>query len=158
MGRVIQLGAVGINLEDADKETGTMYSIDEASERIQRVVKQAVDGGVPDFVVNARCDVLLHDGSLEDAISRGQAYLAAGAANVFVWGGGKRGGITRAEVVRLVEAFEGRLNVMVRLGGKDGLSVAELREIGVARCSVGPALQFPAMEVFGKVAGEYLRG
>lgn len=153
---VIKMGAVGINLEDANKETGTMYSVEEAAVRIKRVMQEASANGVPDFVVNARTDTLLHDGSIDDAITRGKTYLAAGAANIFVWGGGKRGGVSRTEVVQLVKAFDGKLNVSVRLGGNENLSVRELAEIGVARCSVGPALQFPAIEVFSKVADSYL--
>lgn len=96
--------------------------------------------GVPDFVVNARTDVLMQGGTIEDAITRGKAYLDAGAFNVMVLGGSDRGGITTDEVMELTEAFRGQLNVSVKLA-KGGLTVKDLAGIGVARCSVGPQLQ-----------------
>jgi len=158
MKKLIALDVVGINIEDADKEAQKMYSTQEATSRVKRAVAAAKANGVPDFVVNARCDTLLHGGSVEDAIERGQAYLAAGAANVFVWGGSKRGGITTAEVAQLTEAFGGKLNVSVKLGprGSGGLTVKELAGMGVARCSIGPTLQLIAAEEIKKVAEQYL--
>lgn len=152
---LIKLGVVGINLEDVDKDAGKIYSVGEAASRVQRAVKAANDNAVPDFVVNARCDALLHGGSLDDAIKRGKAYLEAGAANIFVWGGGKRGGISRDEVVELTEAFGGKLNVSVKTMVPDGLTVKELAEIGVARCSIGPQLQLKAAEAVKQNAEKY---
>jgi 2-methylisocitrate lyase-like PEP mutase family enzyme len=43
--------------------------------------------------------------------------------------------------------FGGKLNVSLKMG-TDGLSIKELSDIGVARISVGPALQFVAMTAF----------
>ncbi|KAL3465830.1 Phosphoenolpyruvate/pyruvate domain-containing protein [Aspergillus heterothallicus] len=141
---------VGINLEDFDRGADGLFSISDAVERVRRVLAVAREKGVSDFVVNARCDVLPHGGSVEEVIERGKAYLDAGATTVFVWGGSSRGGLRREEVVRLVEAFEGRLSVILKLN--DGLSVKELSEIGVARISMGPALQGTAMERIREVA------
>lgn len=84
-------------------------------DRIKKVLDTAHSFGIPDFVVNARCDVLVYGGSLREVVNRGQAYLAAGASTVFVWGGSARGGLHREEVVELVEAFDGRLNVLMKL-------------------------------------------
>jgi 2-methylisocitrate lyase-like PEP mutase family enzyme len=150
---ITEAGAVGINLEDYYQAEGRLYTVSEAVDRIKRVLDVARDLGVPDFVVNARCDVLVKGGTLEEVIERGEAYLAAGATTVFVWGGSGRGGVSREEVVRLVEAFGGRLNVL-KSGG--GLSVKELAEIGVARISVGPLLQGKALERIREVAAELL--
>lgn len=153
---LLQLGIVGVNLEDCNKTTHTMYGVAEAVARIKKVLTVAQSHGVPDFVVNARCDTLIHGGNLSDAITRGQAYLAAGATAVFVWGGTTRGGISRDEVVQLVKAFDGRLNVSKKLV-PDGLTVKELAEIGVARISIGPALQFIAMAKFKEEAEKILQ-
>jgi 2-methylisocitrate lyase-like PEP mutase family enzyme len=155
--RLIELDIVGINLEDADKEAGKMYSEQEAANRVSRAVAAAKKNGVEDFVVNARCDVLLHGGTIEEAVSRGQAYLKAGAANVFVWGGSKRGGISAAEVAQLIDAFVGKLNVSVKLA-PGGLTPKELAGMGVARLSVGPTFQFAAAETIKKNAEAYLSG
>ena len=136
---VIRAGAVGINLEDYGRELNDLYPIDVAVQRIERVMNVAKDEGVPEFVVNARTDALLYGRSLSEAIVRGKKYLEAGASNVFVWGGKKRGGITRDEVVELTKAFDGKLNVSLRVIA-EGLGVSELKKIGVARLSIGPQL------------------
>ena len=81
---VIKLGAVGINLEDFGREIGALYSVEELCERIRQVVKVANELGVPKFVVNARTDALFTGGTVEEAITRGKAYLEAGAFNVFI--------------------------------------------------------------------------
>jgi len=131
-----------------------MYPVEEATSRVQRALKAATDSGVPDFVVNARCDALIRGGTLDEVIERGKKYLEAGATTVFVWGGSKRG-VSGAEVKRLVKEFDGRLNVSLKWTG--GLTVAELAEIGVARISVGPAIQFFAIAEFAKKAEELLK-
>lgn len=144
---LLQAGVVGINLEDYNGSAKKLYSTSEAADRIQRVLNTAKAFGVPDFVVNARCDTLVQGGDLEEVIERGHAYLAAGATTVFVWGGGR--GVSRAEVVKLVKEFDGRLNVMLLSGG---LTTKELATIGVARISIGPTLQIGAMAKLQKDA------
>ncbi|KAF9137675.1 hypothetical protein BG015_002645 [Linnemannia schmuckeri] len=154
--QVIALGAVGCNLEDVNSKSQTLRTLEDAVHRIKLAMEAARETGVPDFTINARTDMLGHGGSIEDAIERGKAFLAAGANTVFVWGGPSGRGVTKDEVVRLVDAFEGRLNVILRFG-EGFLSVAELREIGVARISVGPGLYRAAMTAF-KHAAEGLLG
>jgi 2-methylisocitrate lyase-like PEP mutase family enzyme len=153
---LIKLGVSGVNLEDVDKETQKQYSPEVAIQRIKQAIAVANREGVPDFVINARCDTLVLKGTLEDALSRGKQYLAAGATTVFVWGGGSRG-VSRAEVVDLVKEFGGKLNVSLKTT-PDGLTVKELAEIGVARISLGPKLQFAAMDFFQKEAQKLLEG
>jgi 2-methylisocitrate lyase-like PEP mutase family enzyme len=157
--KLIDLGVVGINLEDRDKDTNEMTPLEVATERIRRVLAVAARKGVPDFVVNARCDSLFAKGSLSEVITRGKAYLEAGATTVFVWGGQERGGITKDEVAELVGAFEGRLNVSLLIDGvrgKGGLTVKELSKLGVARISVGPQLQLAAMKKLKEEAEKLL--
>lgn len=76
---LIECGVVGVNLEDCDKDMQQMYNPEDAVERVKRVIAVATAAGVPDFVVNARCDALLHGGDLDEAIQRGKKYLDAGA-------------------------------------------------------------------------------
>lgn len=82
--RVIEARAVGINLEDYDKVYRTLYSPDEAASRVGRALSVAGKAGVPDFVVNARCDALVMGGKLEQAIESGKKYLEAGTTTVFI--------------------------------------------------------------------------
>ncbi|KAF9980097.1 hypothetical protein BGZ75_008823 [Mortierella antarctica] len=153
--RVIELGVVGCNIEDVDCKSRKLRTLEDAVQRIKLAVEAAKEAGVPDFAVNARTDVLGHGGSIEDAIERGKAFLASGANTVFVWGGPKGRGVSRDEVKILVKALDGRLNVIKRLG--DGfLSVAELKEIGVARISVGPGLYLVAMDAYKSAAESLL--
>lgn len=152
---LLNLGVVGVNLEDCDRH-GKMMGIEEAIERVKRVKAEAEKSGVPGFVINARTDVLLSGGTISEAIERGKRYLEAGATTVFVWGGPKRGGISREEVVELSRAFEGKLNVSMRVEGEGKLGVKELKEIGVARISIGPGLQRVAMRALEEKAREIL--
>jgi 2-methylisocitrate lyase-like PEP mutase family enzyme len=144
---VIRAGAVGINLEDFGRELGAgkgdLYDVQTAQERIRRVLRVAEQEGVPDFVVNARTDALLVGRPLSEAIERGKAYLQAGAHNIFIWGGSKRGGFARTEVEEACKALDGKLNVSLKWVAP-GLTIKELSEIGVARISVGPQLMMKA--------------
>ena len=85
---VIEIGAVGCNIKDLDSETGELRALEDAVERVRAIARVAAEAGVPDFVVNARTDVLYQVGmSIPDAVVRGRAFLEAGACTVFVWGG-----------------------------------------------------------------------
>jgi 2-methylisocitrate lyase-like PEP mutase family enzyme len=81
------------------------------------------------LVLNARVDTVLRGGTLDEAIERGKAYLAAGADCVypiFL--------ADPADIARFVEAVDGPVNILLRPGAP---SVAELAALGVARVSVG---------------------
>lgn len=152
---IIKLGAVGCNLEDRQTRSGTLLPLAEAAKRVQRAVAEAERCGVPHFHVNARTDTLVGGGKLADAIERGRAYLAAGAGTVFVWGGPKRRTLSRDEIEALVDAFDGRLNIMLTIE-PGGLKVADFSRLGVARISVGPGLFAVAMRAYEKAAEELL--
>ena len=140
----VRRGVVGCNIEDADNSARefTMRSVDDAVSRIETVMKTAKEMGVGEFVVNARTDVFgKPDGSLEEIIERGKKYLDAGATAVFVWGVGKHV-VTEEEVRRLVEAFEGRLAVQ-----PGEIGIRRLKELGVARVSIGPELWRKSIQV-----------
>jgi 2-methylisocitrate lyase-like PEP mutase family enzyme len=72
---------VGINLKDYNNKT-KMYSAEEAVAQVKRALAMTEKLGVPNFVVNARTDVLLTGGFVDEAIARGKAYLAARATTV----------------------------------------------------------------------------
>jgi 2-methylisocitrate lyase-like PEP mutase family enzyme len=161
----IKLGASGANIEDSFAHKGfsqglegSMRNIDDATDRIKLVLQTATDMGVPNFVINARTDVmrLSPDDALEETITRGKSYLEAGATTVFVWGGSKRG-LRTAEVERLIDEFNGQLAVKLS-DEPDGLTVDELAKMGVARISVGPSLYLAAMDAFKSTARRILEG
>lgn len=89
--KVLEAGAVGINLEDQIVGGEGLYSIEEQCSRIRAVREQAAKLGIP-LVINARTDVFLKAGSdisrhhVEEAMSRCLAYSEAGASSFFAPG------------------------------------------------------------------------
>ncbi|KAH8827746.1 putative carboxyphosphonoenolpyruvate mutase [Flagelloscypha sp. PMI_526] len=150
--RLLDLGVVGCNLEDLDRSTQALFPLDVACERIRRVLRVAESKGVPSFVVNARTDTLLLGWSPQDAIARGNAYLDAGATTTFVWGGRKRGGMSKDEVKQVCTGVGGKLNV--KMNFPDGLNSKDLAEIGVSRISIGPGLYMKALAAYKQAINE----
>lgn len=143
--RCIAAGAVGGNLEDIDTKADQLRSPEDHATRIKTALRAASDAGVPNFVVNARTDVLAFGGSIDDAIARGRQYLDAGATTVYIWGGPKGRGVSRAEVAQLAKGLGGMINVKMNLR-PGALNVSDLAELGVARISVGPEMFHKAMD------------
>jgi 2-methylisocitrate lyase-like PEP mutase family enzyme len=145
--RAIEAGAVGGNLEDQLKP------LDEAVAQVEAVLRAGRDAGI-DFVLNARTDAYVRgaDDPLAEAVTRGRAYLEAGAPVVFV-----PGPLGRAEVEHLVgELGRQRLSVIARPGAE--LSVADLQELGVARVSTGPFTQRVALTALQHATERLLAG
>ncbi|MEV4560404.1 isocitrate lyase/phosphoenolpyruvate mutase family protein [Kitasatospora sp. NPDC049285] len=150
----LEAGAVGANLEDGGAGPG-LRPLDDAVARVSAARAAADAAGVP-LYLNARTDVYLHGvgepaDRLELALTRGRAFLAAGADGFFV-----PGIADPAEIAALAKEF--RLNV---LAGPGLPTVGELAALGVARISLGPgpakaayaAVRRVAEEVYG--AGTY---
>lgn len=149
---LIKLGVVGINIEDSRRVDTSMMPCEEAESRIKQVLSVAASLGVPDFVVNARSDYFLRKRDLDEAIRRGKRYLEAGATVVYVIGAP---GPTREEIGKLVSAFDGRLNIGMRIQ-PGGFSTTDLGEMGISRISVGPQLQTVAMNAVKDAAERIL--
>jgi 2-methylisocitrate lyase-like PEP mutase family enzyme len=151
--RVIDAGAVGINLEDQIHDgTHSLYDLDTAVDRVRVAREAANSGGLP-LVINARTDVYLlgigePDTRFEHAIRRANAYRKAGADCLFL-----PAVIRRADIERIVPALEGPLNLLAFPGLP---TVSELEQLGVARVSVGTGLTLNAMSGLKKTVGELL--
>ncbi len=131
---LIQAGAIGMNLEDASGDlTHPLIDLELAIEKIKAVREAAAQAGVP-IVVNARTDVyLLPDAQATagyyETHRRLTAYRDAGADCVFA------PGLKDAETIgRLVRDLQCPLNILAVAGSP---SVPELRQMGVARVSLG---------------------
>jgi len=102
-------------------------------------------------VINARVDVyikahLAERSRFAEAVKRANAYLKAGADCAFV------PSVTDRETIRqLAKAIDGPLNV---LAGEGTPPVAELRELGVRRLSVGSGAFRAALGLTRKIAKE----
>ncbi len=147
---VLDAGAAGVNLEDAD-HTGRA-PLRPVDEQVERVAAARRAGGTTLFV-NARVDSFLYGRGpaadrLADALDRGRAYLAAGADGVFV-----PGVVDPAAIAELVAGLDGPVNVMVGPGAPD---VATLAGLGVARISLGSALAQTAYAAARRLATEVL--
>ncbi|KAJ5368696.1 uncharacterized protein N7496_008456 [Penicillium cataractarum] len=142
----IVLGAVGCNLEDMDNAAGTLRPLDEAVARVRTVVEAAREAGCPDFALNARTDVLFQEGGRWRMFLLGVGRFWRRELARCLFGGGPGGrGVSREEVEVLVREFKGMVNVKMNL--REGfLGVQEIRELGVARVSLGPELWKCAMK------------
>jgi 2-methylisocitrate lyase-like PEP mutase family enzyme len=149
--RAIALGVVGANIEDQPRPLPV------AGAAVEAVVRAAGDEGVPDFVLNARTDVVLRAGDrdagevLADAIERGRAFLDAGAPVVFV-----PGALSEEQVAALVEAFGPQRLTMLPVPG--GPTLSRLEELGVARVSFGPFPQRVALTALQEMVEGVARG
>ena len=154
--KLLAHGVVGVNIEDWDKAAQKFIPIETAADRVKRVLTVTKKHGIDDFVVNARADSMLHGESLSDALTRGKAYLAAGATTVFVLGGtNPAGGMSKEEVTEAVRALDGKVNIGFKLDPAR-LSIKELSDLGISRISVGPTLQFVAMKALKEEAEKIL--
>jgi 2-methylisocitrate lyase-like PEP mutase family enzyme len=153
---IVELGAVGVNLEDSHHEDGSMMGEEEAVERVKRAVQVAREVGVPDFVVNARSDTFLMGGDLDESIRRGKRYLEAGATTVYVFWPLDKDAVEE-DVKRVVDALGGRVNLNPRKESQvqsKTLTSADLARLGAARVSVGPMLYRVAVQALTAAANE----
>lgn len=154
--RLLATGTVGLNLEDTDRTRGGtgLVPVEHQARRLAGIREAAATAGVP-IVINARIDSFLRGSGdaekrLRDAIARGRAYLAAGADCVYP--------ITlddAAAIGRFVSEVTGPVNILLRPGSP---SLAQLRELGVRRISVGGGLWRHAMRSTEEVARALLSG
>ncbi|MGH7526335.1 MAG: isocitrate lyase/PEP mutase family protein [Gemmatimonadales bacterium] len=150
---MIEVGAVGINLEDSPGLNGqVLLAPDRQAERIRAARAAARATGV-DLVINARTDVYLMQAvpsgkRFDESVRRGKLYLAAGADCLFV------PGVVDAETIgALVKAIDGPLNVMA---GPGAPTTKRLGQLGVARVSVGPAITLAALAATQRAARELI--
>jgi len=142
--RLLEIGAVGCNLEDTDHRGGGLADVGAQAERLAAVRAAADDAGVP-IVVNARVDVFLPGAGVPEqervaeAVRRGRRYLEAGADCVYPIGVGGE-----PDIATLVAEMPGPVNANTR---PDVLDLAKLRELGVARVSYGPRFYRQALAV-----------
>jgi 2-methylisocitrate lyase-like PEP mutase family enzyme len=148
--QLLAAGIVGINIEDTDKKTDSIWPAETQCEKIKLIKKISEEVGVPLFI-NARADVYLRgknfdtpESKFEEALKRGRAYKAAGADCFYPIA------MTRQEdIKRMVEQLQMPLNV-ITIPGIPELTV--LNEIGVARVSLGPSFLKIAIKAMKNLA------
>jgi 2-methylisocitrate lyase-like PEP mutase family enzyme len=147
--KAVETGVSGLSIEDstgrADKP---LYDLPLAVERI-KAARQAIDRSGTGVVLTARAECFLvgHPDPLKESVKRLEAYAAAGADCLYA-----PGPRDRDQIAAIVKAVAPKpVNLLV---GAAGLSVAEIRDLGVRRISTGGALARTAWTGFLNSAKE----
>lgn len=145
--RLIDAGAVGINLEDGDKEPALLCA------KIEQIKRASARLGI-DLFINARTDVYLaglapEGKRVEETLARAQRYREAGADGLFV------PGVMDGNEIRTISAEAGLpLNVLVR---PNLPSAAELERLGVRRLSAGSSTTASSYARLASLTRDFLR-
>jgi 2-methylisocitrate lyase-like PEP mutase family enzyme len=148
---LIQMGVIGMNLEDASgRRDQPLSSLELAVEKIKASRAAAVEMRAQ-IVINARTDIYLLPGGNPDAeyleaVRRLIAFRDAGADCVFA------PGLKDAETIgRLAREVECPLNILV---GPGSPTIPQLAKLGVARVSVGSAAMRATLGLLRRAAEE----
>jgi len=148
---LIQMGVIGMNLEDASgRRDQPLSSLELAVEKIKAAREAAVNMQAQ-IVINARTDIYLltggnPDADYSEALRRLLAFRDAGADCVFA------PGLKDANTIgRLAKAVECPLNILAVTGTP---SIAELANLGVARVSVGSGPMRATLGLLRRLAEE----
>ncbi|MDQ2991457.1 MAG: isocitrate lyase/phosphoenolpyruvate mutase family protein [Candidatus Eremiobacteraeota bacterium] len=147
---VIASGAIGLNFEDATSVRGELMDADKQAERIAAIRRTGEEYGLP-LVINARTDVYLAEigdpkNRFVETVRRAKVYRAAGADCIFV------PGVLDAETIgALVRAIDAPINILAAAATPP---LVELRQLGVARVSLGSAPFRRALSAFRDLALE----
>jgi 2-methylisocitrate lyase-like PEP mutase family enzyme len=141
----VATGVAGLSIEDSTgRDEEPLYEKNLAIERVRAARKAIVASGLP-VVLTARCETWLvgSSDSLGVALDRLTAYAEAGADCLYA------PGVTAPdEIAQIVKAVAPKpVNVLVA-GFNHRLSLAQLRDLGVRRISVGSALAAKAWAAF----------
>ncbi|MFD2081200.1 2-Methylisocitrate lyase, PEP mutase family [Actinopolymorpha cephalotaxi] len=138
--RVLEAGAVGVNLEDTDPKTRRLVEPHRQADYLAAVRAAAGD----DLFVNARVDTYLRGGTSPDvAIERGKQYAAVGADGVYPIG-------APPDHLRvLADGIGLPVNTAARPGDP---SPRELGRLGATRITFGGGLQLQAMAALRTIA------
>lgn len=139
--RVLEAGAVGINVEDTVHSQKRMRSVSEHADYIG-AIRAAADAAGVELVINARTDAFLgatqtFDDPLAEALRRLKACEAAGSRCSYPVR------VADADTLRtLIAELDGPVNTTAHpVKGALAGTFAELKEMGVQRVTYGPLLQ-----------------
>ncbi|MEO9004457.1 MAG: isocitrate lyase/phosphoenolpyruvate mutase family protein [Ginsengibacter sp.] len=151
--KLIDIGIAGINFEDSHPYEQTLISIEQQCEKIFLIKKISNEMGTPLFV-NARTDAYIKgndlsgEEKLSQTILRGKAYKDAGADGLYPIFLKDKNAIST-----IIKEVDLPVNILLLPGIPD---FSELKEIGVARLSLGPGLIKVAINAMKNVAEKLL--
>jgi len=147
---LIETGIVGINIEDTDTKTNTLYPVEIQCNRIRLIRKVAKEMDIPIFI-NARTDVFLcgkdfstPESKFDEIVKRGLAYKEAGADCFFPMFLKEQN-----DILRLVSQLQMPINILIIPGIPD---LDTLNKMGVARVSLGPSFLKIAVKTMKNLA------
>jgi 2-methylisocitrate lyase-like PEP mutase family enzyme len=145
----IATGVAGLSIEDATgQDAKALYDFDLAVERLKAARAAIDDSGIP-VVLTGRCEAWLvgHEDARNVALKRLVAYSEAGADCLYA-----PGGSDPKDIAAIVAAVSPKpVNVLVSSGNAH-FSLAQMRDLGVRRVSVGGALARVAWGAFMRAA------
>jgi len=148
--QLLQTGVVGINFEDTEKKTGTLYPVDMQCKRIKVIKKVANETGMPLFI-NARTDVYVRgkgldtpEAKLEETIRRSVAYKNAGADCFSPLAIQKE-----LDIKAVVDTVKMPVNIIL-IPGVPGIDI--LHKSGIRRISLGPGFLKIAIQAMKNLA------
>jgi 2-methylisocitrate lyase-like PEP mutase family enzyme len=146
--RILDNGAVGINIEDGDA------SADLLCKKIAAVREKVARSGA-DLFINARTDVYLGtasgDAAMEEVIHRASRYLDAGCDGLFV--PGVSDGDAMAAIVKAINPMPLNIMALPSLPSMDAL-----QRHGVRRLSAGSAIAQAALSCTSRLAAGFVAG
>jgi 2-methylisocitrate lyase-like PEP mutase family enzyme len=146
--RAVKTGVAGLSIEDSTGDAAKpLYERALGVERI-KAARAAIDADNSGVLLTGRCEgFLVGQGDLAMVIDRLNAYSEAGADCLYA-----PGIKTREQIAAVVKAVHPKpVNLLI---GASGLSVAEARDLGVRRISVGGSLARSAWAGFMSAARE----
>lgn len=147
--RLLDAGAVGINLEDGSAATGRLRDLAEQQQLIRQARAVAGEKGF-DIFINARTDAMHYaEGDTPErvrvAVKRAAAFQEAGADGIFV------PFVTDLETVAALKAaITLPLNILVN----EHLEIAALRRLGVNRVSTGSRPVLATLGLLTRIADQ----
>jgi len=136
--RLIETGIAGLSIEDFSRDKLTIYSKDEAADRLAVVMEAIQQSGIP-VLLTARAENLIRGvDDPDDTLERLQAYSATGAHVLY-----SPGLTTLEQIQRFIAATDKPMNVLAPF--VVGASVPQLADLGVTRVSTGGALNWAAV-------------
>ncbi len=152
--KLIDTGIAGINFEDSIHNESKLFSKEEQSEKINLIKKTASENG-SNLFINARTDVFIKQNNLSskeeklaEAIERGKAYKDAGADCFYPIFLKEKEGIET-----IIKEVSLPVNILMLPRIPD---FSTLKEIGVARISLGPGFLKKAIQSMKETAEKLL--
>ena len=149
--KVIDTGAVGINIEDSMDAEGSLRNIAEQCERISTVKKVSEERGLH-LVINARIDCFLSGNEkpvtevISQVIKRANEFINAGADLVY-----PVGVLNLETITTLRKEISSPINI---LGSHRTVPLKTMQEIGINRVTFGPFLFRSALKKFVNIIEE----